>query len=168
MPTDNVFSILDRVWAKGAPVDIQAVIRDAGIIYKEEDRPSTVSGLIEVDDGVYRIVVNSTHSNVRRRFTAAHELGHFVYHRDLIGDGIWDDAAYRSVETKGHYFNTKILKEHESQANRFAAVALMPSLLIDQIKQEKSLDFGIPGDVVKLANILQVSEQAMRIRLALD
>ena len=28
--------------------------------------------------------------------TAAHELGHYVYHRDRIGDGIYDDAAYRS------------------------------------------------------------------------
>lgn len=130
-----------------------------GIEYSELPKPKEISGLIEVYGGGYRIVVNSTHSRNRRRFTAAHELGHFVYHREIIGDGIVDDAAYRS-ERIGQYAGTKILREYETQANRFAATILMPSVWLDRMQAE-----GIP--VPEMARRLQVSDEALRIRLGI-
>jgi hypothetical protein len=155
---NDIFQIADRHWAKGPPVDIQAIIREAGVGYTELPKPDSISGLIEAYGGGYRIVVNSNHSLARRRFTAAHELGHYVYHRDMIGDGIVDDAAYRS-ERIGQY-NSKIAREFETQANRFAAIILMPSTLLDQLQIQ-----GVP--VPEMARRLQVSEQALRIRLGL-
>jgi hypothetical protein len=156
---NNIFQIAERHWAKGPPVDIQAIIGEVGVGYTEMLKPASISGLIESYGGGYRIVVNSTHSLVRRRFTAAHELGHYVYHRDLIGDGIVDDAAYRS-EKIGQYSNTKILREYETQANRFAAIILMPTMLLDRLQTDR-----IP--VPEMARRLQVSEEALRIRLGI-
>jgi Zn-dependent peptidase ImmA (M78 family) len=166
----SAFDVAERFWAKGPPVDIVGIIRALGISYVEELRPESLSGFIEYDrdNDRYRIVVNSAHSQARRRFTAAHELGHYVYHRDLIGDGIYDDAAYRASDFSGIYSNPKIRTEHETQANRFASVVLMPSELIDRLLIERNLDYGKPDDLKVLARLLEVSEQALRIRLKLD
>ena len=105
---------------------------------------------------------------MRRRFTAAHELGHYVYHRELIGDGIYDDAAYRANDFSGRYRNPKIRMEHETQANRFASVVLMPTELIDRLERDRNLKPHNPQDVREMARLLEVSEQALRIRLKLD
>jgi Zn-dependent peptidase ImmA (M78 family) len=107
------------------------------------------------------IVVNSNHNRVRRRFSAAHELGHYVYHRDLIGDGIVDDVAYRTTDWSGRFRNAKILPEHETQANRFASVVLMPSALIQKLQDDRGLDLRNYEDVKKLAWILDVSDESM-------
>jgi Zn-dependent peptidase ImmA (M78 family) len=164
----SAFDVAERYWAKGAPVDVQGIISDLGIQYAEETRPDSMSGLIERYGDGYRIVVNAAHSRVRRRFTAAHELGHYVYHRDLIGDGIFDDAAYRTTDVSGRYVNPKIRLEHETQANRFASVVLMPSSLIQELQESRNLDPHNPRDLKELARLLDVSEQALRIRLKLD
>jgi Zn-dependent peptidase ImmA (M78 family) len=164
----SAFDVAERYWAKGPPVDVEGIIRALGIEYAEEMRPDSMSGLIDRYGDGYRIVVNAAHSHVRKRFTAAHELGHYVYHRDLIGDGIYDDAAYRTTDLSGRYRNPKILLEHETQANRFASVVLMPSALIERLLREYRLDTGNPRDVKELARMLDVSEQALRIRLKLD
>jgi Zn-dependent peptidase ImmA (M78 family) len=164
----NAFDVAERYFAKGAPVDVRGIIGDLGIEYAEESRPDSISGLIEKSGDGYRIVVNANHSSPRRRFSAAHELAHYVYHRDLIGDGIVDDVAYRTTDLSGRYRNAKILPEHETQANRFASVVLMPSALIEKLQLEHGLDLNDPDDVKKLARLLDVSEQALRIRLKLD
>jgi Zn-dependent peptidase ImmA (M78 family) len=164
----SAFDVAERFWAKGAPVDIKGIIGALGIDYVEETRPDSISGLIEKYGDGYRIIVNSGHSHVRKRFTAAHELGHYVYHRDLIGDGIYDDAAYRTGDVSGRYKNPKILLEHETQANKFASVVLMPSRLIEALQESHKLDFHNPRDVKELARLLDVSELALRVRLKLD
>jgi Zn-dependent peptidase ImmA (M78 family) len=164
----SAFDVAERFWAKAPPVDVQGIILALGIEYVEEPRPDSMSGLIERYGDGYRIVVNSGHSRVRRRFTAGHELGHYVYHRDLIGDGIYDDAAYRATDLSGRYRNPQILLEHETQANRFASVVLMPSELIHRLQHERQLIMDNPRDVKELARLLDVSEQALRIRLKLD
>lgn len=164
----NAFDVADDFLAKAPPVDVRGIIGALGIDYVEESRPDSLSGLIEKYGDGYRIVVNSNHSRPRRRFTAAHELGHYVYHRDLIGDGIYDDAAYRSTDLSGRFKNPKILLEHETQANKFASVLLMPSRLIDRLQLDRDLDFNDPDDVKMLAGLLDVSERALRIRLKLD
>jgi Zn-dependent peptidase ImmA (M78 family) len=165
----NAFNVAEEFWAKGPPVDIIGIIRTLGIEYVEELRPESLSGLIERHGDGYRIMVNSAHNQARRRFTAAHELGHYVYHRELIGDGIYDDGAYRAHGLSGAYYsNPKILPEHETQANRFASVVLMPSRLIERLQQERNLNMYDPRAVKELARLLEVSEQALRIRLKLD
>jgi Zn-dependent peptidase ImmA (M78 family) len=147
-----------------APVPVDKIIEELGIDYAEEFLPDQDSGLITHVGDKYRIVVNISHHVVRRRFTAAHELGHYVYHRDLIGDGILDDAAYRS-STKGRYANSKISVAHEAQANKFAANVLMPRELIRRVVESRGLE--LPRDVGELAKIFQVSEQALKIRLGI-
>jgi Zn-dependent peptidase ImmA (M78 family) len=112
----------------------------SGMILKDEDRGGK-SG--------YAVYVNGKHAPVRRRFTIAHEIGHYVLHRSLIGDGIRDDALYRS----------KLSSAVEAEANRFAADLLMPWDLLNA-----AIDNGT-NSVEELAKAFEVSRSSMSIRL---
>ena len=157
----SVFEVIERHWYR-APVDIVAIIEELGITYREEFFFSEDSAYIAPIGDTYEIVVNANHPHVRRRFSAAHELGHYAYHRPLIGDGIGDGPVYRS-ENASRYHNTRITRYNETQANRFAANTLMPRHLIQQLVAQKQ--YFLPRDMQSLAFDLDVSEQALRIRL---
>lgn len=79
----------------------------------------------------------------------AHEVAHHVLHLDSIGDGITDDALYKSG----------LSNRQEAQANRLAADILMPWKLLDPL-----LDNG-EANITELADIFLVSKSAMSIRL---
>ena len=104
-----------------------------------------------------KISVSNKDSYERKRFTAAHELGHFIYHRSLIGDGLDDNIAYRSTNF-GNFYNTNIKKHHETQANKFAAALLMP-------EDEVFDDYSKLGNIEEVAKKWKVSSLAMKIRL---
>jgi Zn-dependent peptidase ImmA (M78 family) len=97
----------------------------------------------------YAIYVNDRHAATRRRFSIAHEIAHFALHRSLIGDGITDDALYRS----------KLSGPIETQANRMAADILMPWHLI-----RAATDSGL-SSVEDLARHFEVSKSTMSIQL---
>ena len=142
-----------------APVDVYAIAREVGVPIVPQDLDDNISGAIVCADGDenYRIIVNANHATTRKRFTVAHELGHFIYHRDLLGRGTGDTRAYRSENTA--FPNAHITPVEERQANTFAANTLMPPKLIR--------DFITRGvkDPELLAKIFQVSRRAMEIRL---
>src|SRR3546814_7645933 len=94
----------------------------------------------------FAIYVNGSHPRVRRRFSIAHEIAHFALHRNLIGDGVTDDAMYRS----------NLSSAVEVQANRMAADILMPWHLI-----REATDKGI-DTVERLAEYFDVSRSTMR------
>lgn len=156
----GVFEVIRRYW-NTPPVDVEAIIIDTGIDYTQEPLHSEISGMLErLPNEKYKISVNSADPKVRQRFTAAHELGHYIYHRELVGEGVDDNLVYRSVNI-GKYNNTRITQKQETEANRFAANLLMPSHLIDFLESK-----GIT-DLKHLAAALGVSLPAMRIRKGL-
>jgi Zn-dependent peptidase ImmA (M78 family) len=136
------------------PVPINQIIRDIGVPLSYEALDDNISGYIERRDGGYRIVVNSSHAKTRQRFTAAHELGHYIYHRDLLGEGVGDNRAYRTEGTNRP--NANIRPIHERQANSFAANVLMPRHRLVAVTGETT---------AALAARFGVSQAAMKIRL---
>ena len=141
------------------PVDVEGAANAIGVRVVYDDLGAGISGKIQRDErGGYYIVANKTEPKVRQRFTIAHELGHYIYHRSLIGDGIQDTPAYRAPD-ETVYDSTPLERLHEIQANRFAANLLMPRPLVRQAEREN------PGiGVAELARLFNVSEDAMRIR----
>lgn len=140
-----------------APIETIPLAHDLGMnVYKVNDWDDNISGKIQKDDDLggesgYAIFVNGRHPEQRRRFTIAHEIAHFILHAHMIGDGIFDDALYRS--NKSHYI--------EVEANQMAADILMPLPLI----REKMIE-GI-NSPAELAKIFNVSDKAMEIRMKL-
>ncbi|WPM80994.1 ImmA/IrrE family metallo-endopeptidase [Brucella pseudintermedia] len=139
------------------PVDVAAIANELGLAIFSADLAHNVSGVIVKDASYgtssgFAIFVDSGESPQRQRFTAAHEIGHFLLHRHLIGDRHEDNYLLRSVG---------ISNRQEQQANQFAADLLMPRNLIEKAMQE-----GYTS-VESLADLFQVSRIAMGIRLGL-
>lgn len=146
-----------RKYAVVAPVDVKSIIKEIGLTYVARDLPDGESGSIEYDGWNCVIAVNANEGPQRQRFTAAHELGHFLLHRDLLKkhrhlDRLFDEAAKRNPEQPLEY-------RHEMQANQFAARLLMPKQTI-----EKAIASGV-DTIHELATKFDVSRQAMKNRL---
>jgi Zn-dependent peptidase ImmA (M78 family) len=118
-----------------------------------------ISGCIRLKPGgQWEIAYNPAHSEVRRRFTIAHEIGHFIYHRDRLekGAGTSDTLAYR-IDSR-IYPNRHIGWLQEYQANNFASNLLIPA-------HELELARAQGMDEEALAKRFRVSKAAIRIRL---
>ena len=153
MTSIDPLKVVAKHW-DSTPVPIDAIIRDIGLPLSYEPMEDNISGYIERQNGSYRIVVNSNHAPTRRRFTAAHELGHYIYHRDLLGEGVGDNRAYRTEGTDRP--NVNIRPIHERQANSFAANVLMPRHRLNAVAGEST---------AALAARFGVSQATMKIRL---
>jgi len=131
-----------------APVNVERIADRLGIRVVFEQL-TDCAGKIEHDYAGYKITVNAGDFPARQRFTIAHEIGHYMLHRSLIGDGITDDVMYRS----------KLGGYHEAQANSYAAYILMPPNLFKRKYRE-----GIT-ETVALAALFGVSKMAAQIRI---
>ncbi|GJL43869.1 ImmA/IrrE family metallo-endopeptidase [Enterobacter chengduensis] len=136
------------------PIAVGAIAKELGIIVKRSTLAAGISGEIKEEDGNVVIRVNRHDVKERQRFTLAHEIAHFLLHRDRIGDGITDDILYRS----------KLSDFMEVQANRLAADILMPGHLI-QPKLKEFTELRDEEKYEKLADIAEVSTTAIKIRL---
>jgi len=94
----------------------------------------------------HAMVLHGSSGERRRRFTIAHEVGHFVLHPGRL-----------APERGGAVSIAWQLQERE--ADRFAAELLMPESLV----REAVLENG--GDADRLADRFEVSRRAMQARL---
>lgn len=139
-----------------APVDITELATQLGLtVYNDFGLPKGISGMIARDQSSesssgFTISVNANEPYLRRRFTVAHECAHFLLHEARIGDGISDNALYRS---------DRMNSQEEVEANNTAADLLLPKHLV----LAKIAD-GV-SEVLQLAHDFQVSAAAMRVRL---
>ena len=131
------------------PVDLDGMADALGLTVERTPLGGDIAGKIERRARGYHVTLNSRDSARRRRFTLAHEIAHFVLHRDLIGDGITDSGLYRSSLTD----------EIERQANRYAADLLMPAAKVRQFWRE-----GLRS-IAQMATQFEVSHEAAEIRL---
>jgi hypothetical protein len=142
-----------------APVKLSSLARALGVGLKAATLPAGISGEIRPDpenQGRFLVRVNRHDSASRQRFTVAHEIGHFLLHRDQIGTGIKDDVLYRS----------NLSDRREAEANRLAADLLMPPHLIDEWLERARL-LRVENVVAYLSEQFEVSEASMKIRLGL-
>lgn len=153
MTAIDPIQVIAKHW-DSTPVPIEAIIAEIGLPLVYEPLDDNVSGYIERANGSYKIVVNSNHARTRQRFTAAHELGHYIFHRDLLGEGVGDNRAYRTEGTR--LVNANIRPVHERQANSFAANVLMP--------RHRLANVGTLSTAT-LAQMFEASPESMRIRL---
>lgn len=113
-----------------------------------------VSGLLIIKDGKIAIGVDSDQGLQRKRFTIAHELGHYFLHRSLKSTFV-DEVFTRSGTSN----------QIEREANAFAASLLMPKVLvlkaIENIEKNKIDD----ETIVSLSKSFNVSGISMTYRL---
>jgi hypothetical protein len=139
------------------PVKLGALASDLGLeVFKSVLKPG-ISGLIEPSDTAssgYRIKLNRYEKTERQRFTLAHEIAHFLLHRQDIGGGVVDDVMFRSA----------LSSRKEVEANKLASQLIMPDETVSaQRKHFRHL--SQEEQVEQLASMFRVSQQAMRIKL---
>jgi hypothetical protein len=131
-----------------------------GELGEDED----LAGFLYITGPFGRVFVNADDPVPRRRFTAGHELGHFILHRELMGGMVsFGDSPATVIEVED---DTAVAMER--QANRFAAELLMPA----QVCRARAAAFRKTYRVCPrtpfayyLAAELVVSPEAMRYRL---
>lgn len=147
---------LIRRYQGAPPVDVKKMAEDLGLrVFNFDVMPRGASGKLYPDpssDAGWSIGVNASDSPTRKRFTIAHEIAHFLLHRQDIRGGVIDDPLYRSEHLSGG---------QEAEANRFAADILMPYGLLEEFASR-----GITN-IERLARAFGVSTQAMKIRLGI-
>ncbi len=141
------------------PVKLGQLARELGVSIKVSSMRSGISGQIARIDGEYTVRVNRNEARERQRFTIAHELAHFLLHRNIIDtspDGITDNVLYRSGEPD----------RIEYEANRLAADIVMPMALIEEELRTKFRGTINEAAIESLAAHFEVSKAAMEIRLS--
>ncbi len=151
-----VSNLLDEHQVTEVPVAIERIVKEHGITLQSGDL-GDVSGLLVRDGGKTVIGVNANHPSTRRRFTIAHEFGHYLLH-----------ASLHSHVDK-HYFRSAASSEGtdvvEVEANFFAASILMPEKFL---KGDDEAIHALDSDegVQRLAAKYRVSGHAMSLRLS--
>ena len=153
------WDILRKLNIKSAKdIVINEIVTCLGVNLAEIDMDDEISGFFVIKDGVPVIRVNNKQHPARRNFTIAHELGHFVLHKDSI---MFVDKEVMLLRDNVSKTGEK-LKERE--ANAFAASLLMPQIFLET-EIEKLVSDPRRTPVKYLADIFKVSELAMSIRL---
>lgn len=140
------------------PVDVIDIARKHEIDIRYQSLETSVSGVLVVKDGRPTIGINQTHHPNRQRFTIAHELGHYLLHRDI--STVFVDAVYHRDDESSE--GTKL---QEIEANAFAAELLIPETMVrEQFGHQPIADVD-DALIRRLAARFEVSAQALTIRL---
>lgn len=144
-------------FASRLPVNVVGIFDALKIDYVEEVMPLESSGRIQYEDPFCTVTININEGAQRKRFTAAHELGHYLLHRDLLDGKKHLDRLFTNGGNDNPY--GPLSPSHEVQANKFAADLLMPAGVLRSRYNSKA------DNVRELADLCGVSLAAMKIRL---
>lgn len=143
-----------RTFTTDTPVKVGALATALGLRVVIATLPLNISGLIQPNGDNFIVKINRFESKERQRFTIAHEIAHYLIHRDRINSGIVDSVLYRST----------LSSRMEAEANRLAADIVMPSQSVSAAMAKHS-NRRSEDIIAELAEEFGVSKQAMTIRV---
>jgi Zn-dependent peptidase ImmA (M78 family) len=154
-----------------APVDVDEIAAKLDIKVEEDFSLEIrdIVGEIFIKEGNTTVRINPIKNSYapRRRFTLAHEIGHFCLHSSKLTTGFIDSV--KTMSRTESYWDSR-----ESEANNFAAQLLMPKSLIINEGQQYIDSYkkitgkqGISSDlfIEAMADKFEVSSKAMEYRL---
>jgi Zn-dependent peptidase ImmA (M78 family) len=144
-------TLLKATWFSGIPVDPVAIARRSGVtvVYAPLDE-ETLGAFLKRPNEAPTILINESDHENRKRFTCAHELGHYNRRKD-------EEGEFHTIDLRSPLSSTGSDPE-EIYANEFAASLLMPA---DDLKI--FLQFGLSDE--ELAERFKVSREAMEYRI---
>jgi Zn-dependent peptidase ImmA (M78 family) len=140
----------ERGLYSGNSLNIEEIIKtfpDIELCY--ESMPANQSGYFRNINGKWIIGVNQLHHRNRKRYTLAHEMGHYILHKEKNVD-IVDTTFFRNNETDSI----------EYMANEFAAKLLMPEDKVRDLVDNQGIK-----NIGELAEQFEVSASAMKYRI---
>ncbi len=151
------------------PVDVNQIAEFLNLkINYEMNFDDTVGSISFCDEGAV-ININQFENTFepRRRFTLAHEIGHYCLHRSSERTKFVDDR--KTMSRSGSYWDV-----YESEANNFAAELLMPKKLVVEKGREVINSYLTTNNVKimparqfieNMSSLFQASNPAMEYRL---
>ena len=161
--TEEAKRLLQKNNVNMPPVPIQRIAKSLGVRMVFSPLDSELSGMIYLKGRTPVIGINSLHHPNRQRFTIAHECGHFVLHKRLIGKEIHVDKKFPMLMRDS--LSATGISRIEVEANLFAAETLMPRHLLTKALNNEPFDIDEEETVNSLARSFKVSPAAMRFRL---
>ncbi|RYE27489.1 MAG: ImmA/IrrE family metallo-endopeptidase [Sphingobacteriaceae bacterium] len=147
------------------PVNVDKITQACGVAIEQINIGEDVSGLLVIHGENAVIAVNPNQGSERKRFTIAHELGHFVLHRDFEKDTVFVDRDF-IVKYRSNRIYSEIELKQEQEANAFAASLLMPKeFLFEELNKENMRNLSESALIAELASVFEVSIPAMTFRL---
>jgi Zn-dependent peptidase ImmA (M78 family) len=151
-PVQEAERIRLSAWGNVFPVDPVQIARRLGIDVREATLRDDISGALVKKLGEDpTILLNASDSPNRKRFTAAHELGHFVTRED-------SPDTYEYIDLRDTMWSAAGTNPEEVFANQFAANLLMPESEVQRLRTE-----GLSP--TQMALYFKVSQDAMANRL---
>jgi Zn-dependent peptidase ImmA (M78 family) len=152
-------AIVKQLPSDTCAIPVREIARAIDIVEIREEVLDGLEGGLVVESGksIGKILVHSQRSEKRKRFTIAHEIGHYVNpsHTTNSLEGFrCTSADLRIDDSAGQSHHTKM----ELQANEFAAELLMPeSLLKKFFRTRPGLDLD---HIIQMSDWFNVSKEA--------
>lgn len=148
---EDAARLLAQTWTGLIPVDPVAIARRAGLrVVDAELDDQTMGALVKLPWQDPTIMLNERDGPNRRRFTCAHEIGHYVRRSEGA-------AEYTTVDLRSG-LSSQGVDEEEIYANKFAACLLMPEGEVRRMHAEGMVDW-------EMAIRFAVSREAIQFRL---
>jgi Zn-dependent peptidase ImmA (M78 family) len=149
----DALELLEESWDGELPVDPVRIAKDLGLEVIGVSFKKDVSGALVKKEGEAdpTILLNKQDGRTRKRFSCAHELGHYILR------SAEPKPRYEYVDYRDRNSSTGTIEE-ELYANSFAASLLMPEPAVRALHER-----GLPA--FRLAKKFGVSPEAMANRL---
>jgi len=145
--------VLDENFIQAPPIPVRDLLEFAGLgIIESEFEDGGISGVINLETKY--LYINTNDSFERKRFTIAHEFGHWVLHKSQMELNKEIAIFYRkSIGIEENIW--------EQEANCFAANLLVPEHMLKEFIAENK--DGLISDA-KLAELFEVSRPVIGYR----
>ena len=134
-PAEYARRLLSDLGVSSVPVYPRKIAKELGILVWEREADSGYDGYLISADGNWGIMLNSSiRSKARKRFTVAHELGHYYidYH-----DGTNYQCFGRDIGSI-----SPSIRQDEREANEFAVELLMPDEAFRKDIQQRGISLN--------------------------
>lgn len=162
-PAAKAKELLHQCGVASAPVPVDSIAKYLGVEIRYARLDDELSGMVFIKGGRPIIGVNALHHPNRQRFTIAHELGHYMLHRELITDSVHVDKQFKVLMRDSNAGTGT--QRVEVEANQFAAALLMPEALVRKAIEQQSFDIDDENPLGDIAKQFKVSRQTMEYRV---
>jgi len=158
---EKVAQILTENYFDTPPVDIWKLLDNYGIVIHERTFPlkhASISGFVvfaDSDKTAPVFVINKADTDDRKKFTLAHEFGHWVLHKKELMDDPALSVLYKNP------IGSQTTDQIEVEANQFAAQLLVPDTMLHAEHEATS------AHKKDLARTFKVGEDIIGFRLGL-
>ena len=123
-PAAQLACLVTQRFVKSSPPDLASLCKELGLRIQEVPAKGFDGALVRSKSGQKGIIAvkASIREASRKRFTVAHEIGHFVIPNHRLLKNVCDEKKIDSFDSR--------LNRPEIEANEFAAELLLPSALL--------------------------------------